>query len=62
MSENDATEVAYKNGYKAGFNAGYKTAIKIKHSTVCPLCGKIMDETESGKQYCYDCAKLLEEK
>ena len=29
---------------------------------VCPICGKEMNETYLGRDYCDDCAALLEEK
>ena len=29
---------------------------------VCPICGGDTDETEHGRQYCYDCKEKLEEK
>lgn len=27
----------------------------------CPVCGKEMDETYMGRDYCYDCMKYLED-
>lgn len=31
----------------------------LKDTAVCPVCGKPMPETYSGKQYCYECEKKL---
>ena len=43
-----------------------KNAVPIKipplNTPICPICGGDTDETEHGRQYCYDCKEKLEEK
>ena len=39
-------------------NAGYRK-VGGSEKTVCPVCGKEMDETEHGRQYCADCKEKL---
>ena len=36
-----------------------KNAVPIKIPPVCPICGGDTDETEHGRQYCYDCKEKL---
>lgn len=37
-------------------------SVSRQNSPVCPICGGDTDETEHGRQYCYDCKEKLEEK
>ncbi len=34
-------------------------AAETKEKIVCPVCGKEMDETYRGNQYCYECERKL---
>ena len=72
MKEHDATEQAYKNGYKDGYtdamNGKYRSdrtnTVKIeitRKKPICPVCGKEMDETYLGRQYCKECEVKLKD-
>ena len=32
---------------------------ETKEKIVCPVCGKEMDETYRGNQYCYECERKM---